>query len=670
MNKFELVKEILQKYTDKVDFSESDKRSDTFGLLLSNVKRIGVELSNDELSKMLKPNSDFKNWYQEDLWNYINSSLNKNSSSLIAAPTGFGKSYFIRRIAKHIVNLNTYQRVFIIVPTKELISDYHNEFGEQGINKEDIKEFITKENIKSHRIFILTQERYFNFFRKNDFYINKSDIVIFDEAHKADFLCEKFTKSAANNEIKINGQNNFEREGFLVSSMVIAKQNNCKIFGFMPMFSKKKNNFIFENLNYIFDNLKEIFFDPTSRSIYSFINNGTKISREMTADSAYPSWLSPQEMSINQAINGKCVIYCAKSNIMDLENKDTLLNSIWNLLHEKDHQEIARLEDEINRYYPSLHREDNIYLKSLSKGVGIIIGDTPLFIRKIYKEAYDLGIIKTIFANQTIIEGVNLSPKYLIILNHLTTHNSRFDTSVSNLFGRTGRDSIGKEDGNVLIIGSESPVNKLATNAIQKEELSFDAIDTGHEKRKEMFIKSNQLILEKIHQEIKKPINKEYPDNVVFNALNELEREFSNKKHGDLKFTLKNNLDNEFHVAQEISKELTKFIKENIKSIEEVDSKYYEIVDVIISHIKDKMYIFERAMKNSNQNFINVIDNRNKIKINFVEQMKIDSILKNISEYESDIYDYPIQYSIHDNIINIGRMKKENFINKIRGEIK
>jgi superfamily II DNA/RNA helicase len=377
--------------------------------------------------------------------------LVSGNSFAISAPTSAGKSFVLHQyIAHNILTKKSYCAVYV-VPTKSLIAEVRDQITKQirklGIGPQQAMVFNSADHGKIDQIrnipgkvIVLTQERLMQLV-SNDVDLD-IDLLVLDEAQK---ISDKKRGVIIEDSVKELVERVPALQKVAISPNIADPEKFYTIFGFSesiqsPITTTKTpvgQNIFFVN----FSNRKVnvLLRIPELReqtSIDDFV-----IPRKIRDDARYPRKVWVAEKLLKG--KGHTLIYCDTP----LECRNVALGiSLFNVASESTelHEALEFLKRHVHEQY---------YLVDyLQHGVGYHYGRMPQFVRLLVKKLFEEKKIDFLGCTSTLLEGVNLPAKNIILYRPKSGLLDPMDkSSILNLAGRAGR--LGKDYyGNIYCI--------------------------------------------------------------------------------------------------------------------------------------------------------------------------------------------------------------------------
>ncbi len=360
----------------------------------------------------------------------------------ISAPTSAGKSFILCRMI--LDSISKYKNnIIYIVPTRALISQVETDLRDLMIEND-----VTNINISTvpqhdfnsdkSNIFVFTQERLHWFLIEHD---KNIDVLIIDEAHKIEdgnrgiLLQSKIEQVIKSNpKIKVYFSSPYTSNPELLSNNVSL---NCRK-------DTIETDFVAVNQNLIYVNQVPRKTDEWNLLLQYHAkeyNLGTIKLKDRATSELKKMVLIAESVT---KTDGGTVIYC--NGAAQAEKISLLLFNHLNDIEENDNtRELIKLVKK------TIHKDYQL-AKVLKKGIAFHYGNMPLLIRQEIEKLFKNGDIAYLICTSTLLEGVNLPAKNIIIRKPTRGVNKPLNSSdFWNLAGRAGR--WGKEfSGNIICI--------------------------------------------------------------------------------------------------------------------------------------------------------------------------------------------------------------------------
>lgn len=357
--------------------------------------------------------------------------LTKKKTYSVSAPTSAGKSFvFVLAIIQRLLKNNT-EKIVLVVPTRALIKELSEKIIKELkkydlFNKVDVRTVPVEENdtINNGKVYVLTQERLNALMEQENININTCFI---DEAQEIQNnrgvilqnTIERLLKKIPDVDIffaspLIRNPNYFNKifnlnatDCFFIERVSPVGQNIL----FLSQIHRKPEQVKIELINSLSHKIELGIFE----SPFRFRDNDRiiKLSQHITRE---------DEMTL---------VYC--NGPSEAEKRALKLSEE---LEEIDDDEILTLIDFIKE---DIHGDYSI-IKCLKKGVAYHYGKMPSSIRTEIEQLASKGKLNYIFCTSTLLQGVNLPAKNIIIYKPKKGNNSPMKRAdFLNLIGRAGR---------------------------------------------------------------------------------------------------------------------------------------------------------------------------------------------------------------------------------------
>ncbi|CAM4060893.1 DEAD/DEAH box helicase [Campylobacter armoricus] len=379
--------------------------------------------------------------------------LLSNDSLILSAPTSFGKSFIIDAL----IAMKKPKNILIIVPTISLLDETRRRLVRKFY---DYKIITTTQqtNLENNNIFIFSPERaveYFSFIRKENI---KLDFFIVDEFYKI--------------------SKEYENERFAPLQNAILKYTNISSqrYYVCPNIDKinNKNSILCEGMEFECLNFNTVFININKCYKEQNFKKEQKIIDIIKRDEKTLVYTKSQNSIKN--------VYAILSKNDVVENSNTLLENFSKWL---------------SKYYGKYYLND-----ALKIGIGIHHGKLHRCLSQLQVKLFDeKDLLKTIISTSSLIEGINIPAKNLIlwdnkngskIINHLT---------YKNIIGRSGR-MFKYFIGEVYLFESPNEDNnqeKILDVEIKSESLSInDEINNEIPNNIQVEVENNQLEIIKL----------------------------------------------------------------------------------------------------------------------------------------------------------------------------
>lgn len=367
-----------------------------------------------------------------------------NETISISAPTSAGKSYILCTLILEELSKG-YKNIVYVVPTRALISQveadlrallrqYHLE------TKTNITTVPPQEEVNAEisNVFVFTQERLHWFLFGNN--STSIDLLIVDEAHKIEdgnrgiLLQQKIEDVVkANPNVKVYFSSPFTSNPEILLDNVINSSRKCKV---NTQFISVNQNLL--HISQVPRKIKEWF-------IHLCTIEKTILLGKIVMTDRPTSELHKIVHTAYQTLNkGGCLIY--SNGAAEAEKIAVLLSDL------QDNTEIDEEIVELIKLVKKTIHNEYVLATVLQKNIAFHYGNMPLLIRNEIERLFSEGKIKYLICTSTLLEGVNLPAKSIIIRKPSRGKGKPLNQNdFWNLAGRAGR--WGKEySGNIFCI--------------------------------------------------------------------------------------------------------------------------------------------------------------------------------------------------------------------------
>lgn len=402
--------------------------------------RVQQSKSNIEHTIIINDKIFLLNRFQKEVY----SAYKHNETISISAPTSAGKSYILCTLLLEELTEGN-KNIVYVVPTRALISQVETDLRAllKQYNLESQTNVTTVPpqddvDIEKSNIFVFTQERLHWFLYGNSNV--QVDILIVDEAHKIEdgnrgiLLQQKIEDVVKTNpRIKVFFSSPFTSNPEILLENVINNSKKCKV-----------------NTQFVAVNQNLLYVTQVPRKIKEWqiqlctIEKNILLGYVIMADRPTSERHKVVHIAYQTLNRGGCLIY--SNGAADAENTASLL---FNLLPE--HNVDAEVEELIELVKKTIHAQ-YVLARVLSKGIAFHYGNMPLLIRSEIERLFSVGKIEYLICTSTLLEGVNLPAKSIIIRKPSRGKGNPLNQNdFWNLAGRAGR--LGKEySGNIFCI--------------------------------------------------------------------------------------------------------------------------------------------------------------------------------------------------------------------------
>ena len=357
--------------------------------------------------------------YTDKQFEVVKEIQKKNNFSL-SAPTSFGKTMIISNFINKVIQTKRNCSICILVPTNALLKEISTTMKMRYESDKvkvliypDIKE---KDKHFENLIFVFTPERLVSYYANNSLDI---DYLFIDEAQKM---------------IKPND----ERSPVFYNAISYASYRGTKLFFLSPNI---ENPEVFLSLSdrdessvkRISDKLviqNRYLFDFGTRRVQYLNYLNEIIDEELLQDGI---------TSLSDAIKHTYKSYLKDtSTIVYFSSKAKMSEVLLDYLDDEDKTEDEEILNLIKVVKETVH-EKYYLVRALEHGVAYHYGQMPKVIREKIEDLFRRKVIKLIFTTSTLLEGVNIQAKNIILTSDNNGLSDLTEEDFLNLIGRAGR---------------------------------------------------------------------------------------------------------------------------------------------------------------------------------------------------------------------------------------
>lgn len=364
-------------------------------------------------------------------------SLTNNNYLSVSAPTSAGKSFVLSLAVIDKIKAYEKECVVYVVPTRALISEVSNKFRHEckqaGLSKVIIRtapEIIETNSIEQGLIYVLTQERLVSLlsgsYGNSHFHI---DTLLIDEAHEI----QKGKRGIVlQNAIELALEKHPYMQVMFSSPLISNPEYFFSIFRW-----RKDGKAFIETISPVTQNVLLI----------NQVRNNTKaINVKLNAD-GNPIDLGVYELDFvfrdNRKVQkAKLAEFISRSGGAVIVFEDTPSNAEGVAINIAEHFGELTLENDFKEFISSIEEEMHeqyTLITCLRSGVAFHYGNMPSIIRNGIEYFFKRGDIKFIVCTSTLLQGVNLPAKHLILENPHSGDEPMSRADFLNLAGRAGR---------------------------------------------------------------------------------------------------------------------------------------------------------------------------------------------------------------------------------------
>ena len=496
--------------------------------------------------KQIQYDKELDVYYTDKQFEVVKEIQKKNNFSL-SAPTSFGKTMIISNFINKVIKTKKSCNICILVPTnallKEISTNMKTRYESDQVKIIIYPEIKEKDKRFDNLIFVFTPERLVSYYAKNTLDI---DYLFVDEAQKM---------------VKEND----ERAPVFYNAISYASYRGSKLFFLSPNI---ENPEMFLSLSdrdessvkKISDKLvvqNRYLFDFGTRTV-KYLNYKNEIIEDTLLKEGITSLSMAIKHTYKNYLNDTSTIVYFSSK---LKMSEVLLDYLYNEKKTED-EEILKL---IKVVKETVH-EKYYLVKALEHGIAYHYGQMPKAIREKIEDLFRRKVIKLIFTTSTLLEGVNIQAKNIILTSDNNGLSDLTEEDFLNLIGRAGRFR-SELYGNVICLKgafersqrykyfSSQNVSNLSSEVLS-------AIRGNFYKDIKQFIQGREPITKNLEKEHKKKLIREQYANIAI---------LHNKMNYNSK--LKTNL-----IRATSDPNVFKFIDKNVDSVDKLESfKEYTI---------------------------------------------------------------------------------------------
>lgn len=505
---------------------------------------------------------------KDQKWNFTNFQsgiffkLDEGKNISFSAPTSAGKSFVVHNyIIYRLLHSDEYCVVYI-VPTKSLLTEIQeslfHKLNQFGVNSKEVMVFnsASQNNIEQikqikKKVLVLTQERLQQILSRDiDL---KVDLLVVDEAQKVNDENRGIIIEDAVQDLLARSKN---VQKIFISPNVGNPEKFKEIFNIEDevLSIKTTKTPVGQNIFLVNFSNREVNIALKSSELKELIDlQKIPISKKIRNDAIYPRkiWVANNLLRGN----GHTLIYCNKPSECRKVAEGISLESSQTQNLDELQDSIEFLKSHVHEYY--------YLIDHLKKGVGYHYGKMPQFVRFTVKELFDKKLIDFLCCTSTLLEGVNLPAKNIILNKPKSGLRHKMDNaSILNLAGRAGR--LAKDYyGNIYCIDTEdwdsgqdafdgdiedveSALENTLSNSMESLLAHLDTYAERKEDTRSIETIATSLIIKQIRdpdsnflQNLKKRCP-EMTDNVLFALKNKLQHILDEISSLDKKVILKN----------------------------------------------------------------------------------------------------------------------------------
>lgn len=361
--------------------------------------------------------------------------LEKQKSLSISAPTSAGKSFILNLDLIRRLGSGKEQNIVYIVPTRALISEVSARIRKTIKAREIIgaivrtAPFPTKDSAQiKNIIYVLTPERLLSLLKPEN-NTKKITSIFIDEAHEI---------QKGNRGIVLQSAVDLALTLHPSTSVLFASPLVSNPGYFLSLFGRQDEGFFFtETISPVSQNLL---------LISEVKNQPTKINTSLlAANRTIDLGITPISFKFR---GSKHEQRARLANEITLNSESTIIfangpgeaETVAEELLEinRDYTASDEVKDFINFIRTEVHEEYPL-AKTLEHGVAVHYGDMPSIVRSGVEELFKSAEIRFLCCTSTLLQGVNLPAKHIVIENPYSGNNPMSRSDFLNLSGRAGR---------------------------------------------------------------------------------------------------------------------------------------------------------------------------------------------------------------------------------------
>ncbi len=367
-----------------------------------------------------------------------------------SAPTSMGKSFILKSFLYKVMQNNPPENIIIMVPTRALISQFFIDIKSELQDMIELKNYkiltnsniVQNEEIEHKYILVLTPERILSYISSLD---NPPIGFLFvDEAHK--IASQKDSRSVTS---------------YLAIEKLLKKNPNLNLYFSSPNVSNpnvfldmygKGNNQSYRQIKETSVNQNLFYVDLIEKYSIFFVNNTRSDKQRLKV---FDKVNCLNNFLFDLLLSDNNLIYC-NGKAKTIEKAKSFYEFLS--VHKKYKLDLSeelrkKLDISISQIKSHIHK-DYYLVEFLEYGIAYHFGNIPQIVRNIVEELFRKGVIKYLFCTSTLLEGVNLPAKNVLILNNKKNRSIFEPIDFWNLAGRAGR--FGMElSGNIFCIREE-----------------------------------------------------------------------------------------------------------------------------------------------------------------------------------------------------------------------
>ena len=363
------------------------------------------------------------------------SSLDDEDALSVSAPTSAGKSFVLNLDLVRKIKETSGQSIVYIVPTRALITEVSHRIR-VTLRSEGLEEVIIRtapfpvamDKVSQAVVYVFTQERLMSFINSHDGSPYISSLIV-DEAHE---IQNGKRGIILQNSIDI-ALSRFDSVKILFASPLIKNPAY-----FLSLFGRSSNGrFFVEQVSPVSQNVilvSEVKQRPREIELALLSRNRTIPIGEVKTDFRFRGGKALQRA--NFAIS----ICSGNDSVISFSNEPSAAEKV--ACHISDLSEDFQPSDEIITFVDFIKREvhpEYPLAECVMNGVAFHYGKMPSLVRSGVESLFKEGHIKIICCTSTLLQGVNLPAKHIVIEDPMSGDTPMSRADFLNLAGRAGR---------------------------------------------------------------------------------------------------------------------------------------------------------------------------------------------------------------------------------------
>lgn len=499
--------------------------------------------------KQIQYDKELDIYYTDKQFEVVKEIQKKNNFSL-SAPTSFGKTMIISNFINKVIKTKRNCNICILVPTnallKEISTNMKTRYESDQVKVIIYPEIKEKDRRYENLIFVFTPERLVSYYAKNTLDI---DYLFVDEAQKM---------------VKEND----ERAPVFYNAISYASYRGSKLFFLSPNIEKPE---MFLSLSDRDESSVKKISDKLvvqNRYLFDFGTRNVKYlnyKNEIIEDNLLEDGITSLSMAIKHTYKN---YLNDTSTIVYFSSKTKMSEVLLDYLNNENKTEDEEILNLIKVVKETVH-EKYYLVKALEHGIAYHYGQMPKAIREKIEDLFRRKVIKLIFTTSTLLEGVNIQAKNIILTSDNNGLSDLTEEDFLNLIGRAGRFR-SELYGNVICLKGAFEKSQRykyfsSQNVSNLSSEVLSAIRGNFYKDIKQIIQGRQPITKNLEEEHKKKLIREQYANIAI---------LHNKMNYNSK--LKTNL-----IRATSDPNVFKFIDKNVDSVDKLESfKEYTTIPI------------------------------------------------------------------------------------------